>query len=504
MTSFEAMGQAIAMLTSSWDPWIVVVPGLLIGLFGAALPGISGSLTMALCLPFTLHMDFLTAMMFLTSVYTGGGFGGAVPAILINIPGTPAAVATAFDGYPMARVGRHNEALGLGLCASVCGMILSYLMLIAVVSPMASMVLKLGPTEMLFIVLWGLTLIATLRGGSITKGLIAGLVGLLIGSIGIGTRGDIRGTMGFDLLLDGVPSIPAMLGLFAAAELFNTVQASYLVEKAEVRRPDLRGIWSGVVAAFRYPATLVRGSLLGAWIGALPGVGAAVANLVSYSDARRRAGNPDSFGKGDPRGVVAAESADSSAEGGAMATLLALGLPGGGATAVLLGAFAMHNINGGPRFLSEQSDLVYAILLGAMSHGFILLPVGIAFIYMASALVKIPNRLLVPAVIVLSIFGTFAMTGTMMGPIVLTAFALLGWLMTRHDYPVAAMVIGILLSRVTEGNLLRVYQLSGGEPSFLLSRPIALLILTLLVLSLAYPHLRRWRRSPRRMRADQT
>lgn len=493
MIIFESLQEAVGILTSSWSPWLVIIPGLFIALVGAALPGISPSLVMALLLPFTLYMDFVTAMMFLTAAFTGGAFGGAVPAILINVPGTPSAVATAFDGYPMAQKGQHNEALGLGLCASAVGMVMSYVLLVLFLAPMATLVLRLGPLEMLVVVFWGLTLIATLRGKSIARGLIAGMVGLLIGTIGIGIRGDIRGTMGFDLLIDGIPPIPAMLGLFAASELFNVARKGYIVQDENIRRPDMRKIISGMRDTFRHPSVLWRGSLIGVLIGIIPGVGSSVANLVSYSDARRRSPTPEEFGTGSPSGVVAAEAADSSSEGGSMATLLALGLPGGGGTAVLLGAFAMHNITGGPRFLAEQSGIVYAILLGNIVQGIALVAVGLVFIYFASSIVRVPMRLLVPGVIALAVFGTFAITGTILGPAVLLCFGLLGWLMARHDYPVAAMVIGILLASGTEGNLLRTYQLSGGDVSFILQRPIALTIFALLIVSLLLPLWRRHR-----------
>ncbi|MEO3388162.1 tripartite tricarboxylate transporter permease [Mesorhizobium sp. CAU 1741] len=481
----------MGLLTSSWQPWLVIIPGLLVGLVGAALPGISGSLTLALCLPFTPYMDFLTAMIFLTAVYTGGGYGGAISAILMNVPGSPSAVATTFDGYPMARAGLHNEALGIGLCSSAIGTLVGYILLIIFLMPLASMVLRLGPVEMLAVVLWGLTLIATLRGDSMAKGLVAGFAGLLIGTIGIGIRGDFRGTMGIDLLLDGVPVIPAMLGLLASAELFKLAGGGYLVSSEAARRPSMSRILKGMVSVFRHPGTLLRGSLIGVAIGGVPGVGSSVANLLSYADVRRRSADPESFGKGNPEGVIAAESANNSAEGGAMATLLALGLPGGGATAVLLAAFSMHNVTGGPRFINDNIDIVYAILISNVVQAFGLAIVGVFFIYLAGSIVRVPLRLLVPSVFVLSTFGTYAMTGTMIGPSVLVVFSLLGWIMVRYGYPVAPMVIGLLLAPPTEGNLLRSYQLSGGDVGFILERPIALVILGLLVLSLLWPVLRR-------------
>jgi putative tricarboxylic transport membrane protein len=487
MIDFSAMTEALRLLFGSWMPWLVMVPGLAIGLVFGAVPGLTTSMAMVIFLPLTLYMDFLSAMIFLTSVFTGGGFGCAIPAILVNIPGTPAAVATTFDGYPMAQRGEHNEALGLGLAASTFAEALSYVILLLLVVPIANFVLKLSSPEMLIVGLWGLTLIAALRGRHYARGLLAGIFGLLLGTIGFSARGDIRGTLGIDLLLDGVPEIPALMGLFCAAELFKLMRTDYIVAKAEAREVSMRRILSGVRETFRHPRILVRGSLIGVVIGAVPGVGSAVANLLAYSEARRTEPRPERFGTGDPRGVIAAEAANSSSEGGSMATLLALGIPGGGATAIMLGAFAMHNITGGPRFIAENTPLVYAIIFSNLVQSLALMVVGIAFIYLAGTIVKTPVRVLVPSIFAVSVFGCYAITGNIAGPVTFFVFTLIGWQMQRYDYPVAATVVGLLLAHLVEGEALRTYQMSGGDPAFLLERPIALVLFALLVLSLAWP-----------------
>jgi putative tricarboxylic transport membrane protein len=432
-------------------------------------------------------MDFLTAIIFLTAIFTGGGFGCAIPAILINVPGTPAAVATTFDGYPMARRGEHNEALGLGLAASSFAEALSYVMLLLLIEPISRAVLKLGPAEVFVVAIWGLTLIAALSGRNFARGLMAGLLGLLVGTVGFSDRGDIRGTMGIDYLLDGVPDLAALMGLFCAAEMFKLVRTDFIVAKAEAREVSLRRILKGCRMAFNYPASLIRGSLIGVWIGVVPGVGSSVANLIAYSEARRTAKDKASFGKGNPNGVVASEAANSSSEGGSMATLLALGIPGGGATAAMLGVFAMHNITGGPRFISDHKEIVYAIIFANFFQTIALMVVGIGFLYVSSAIVKVPVRILVPTVLAVAVFGCYATVGNMSGPVTFVVFALLGWGMARFGYPVAATVVGLLLAKLTEGELLRTFQLSGGELGFLLERPIALVFALLLVCSLFLP-----------------
>jgi putative tricarboxylic transport membrane protein len=484
MIDLAAFGAAVAMLAGSLEAWIWVVPGLLIGLLFGALPGISVSMAMALVLPATLYMEFLPAIIFLTSVYTGAGFGGSIPAVLINIPGTSSAVATTFDGYPMARQGRHNEALGAALFASCIGVLVSYLVLLLLVQPMAEVVLRIGPYEMAAIGIWGMVLLGSIGGANVAKGLFASGLGILFGTVGMNTAGYMRGDLGIPWLLDGIPTIPAMVGLLAASQLFALVNAKFIVEAEAERRISLRRILAGGAMVLRNPLTLLRGAAIGVFVGAVPGIGSSIANLLSYGEAKRSAADPEAFGKGDVRGVIAAESANSSSEGGSMATMLALGIPGGGATAILLAAFAMHNVVGGPRFMEQSRDVVYAIILSNFAQAAILVPVGTLFVYGASTIVRLPLRYLIPSVLVVSTMGAFAIEGSIAGPITLFVFAVLGWLLSRHGFPVAAVVVGLLLGRLIETELLRAWQLAGGDPWYVLNHPWAVVIVALMLLSL--------------------
>ncbi len=486
MIDLSALAGAFDLLGSFWQPWLVVPVGLMIGLIFGCIPGLQTSMAMAIFLPATLTFDFLSAMLFLTAIFTGGMFGGGVSAILMNIPGTSSAVATTFDGFPMARQGKHNEALGIALGASAIGTVIGYVLLMLLIQPLSGAVLQLGPTEMFVIVLWGLTLIATLRGKFLGRSILAGVLGLLIGTIGMSPNGVIRGTFGSDYLLDGVAVVPAMIGMFAASELFGIANKTHLSE-ADTRAVSFRAVLSGVRDSLRMPGVIVRGSLIGTLIGAVPGVGSSVANLVSYSETKRRAPDPETYGQGNPRGVAASESANSSSEGGGMVSLFALGIPGGAGTAVLLAAFSMHNITGGPRFLRDQADVVYAVILANIAQGILLLFIGLFVIQFLSAIVKVPLRLLIPSVLVMSAFGAFGLTGTMAGPVTLLVFAVIGWLMRRYEYSVPAAVIGLILGSMAEGELLRSYQISGGNFSFVLGRPITLVLAALLAASLFLP-----------------
>jgi putative tricarboxylic transport membrane protein len=433
-------------------------------------------------------MDFLQALIFMTAMYSGALFGVAIPAVLLNVPGSASAVGTTFDGFPMARAGKHNEALGLALASSCFGQASAYTLLLLLAGPIAAFALKLGPPEMLVLSLWGLTLIARLRGRNFARGLLAGAFGLLLGTVGLSARGAPRGTFGIDVLLDGIPTVPAIVGLFAAAELFNLVGKEFIVEDQTRRRVNALGILAGMRETFRHPKVLIRGALIGSGIGLLPG-GHAIANLLSYSEARRTAKDPEKFGTGDPRGIIAAESANASSEGGSMATLLALGIPTGGATAVMLVAFSMHNITGGPSFMRDHADIVYAVILSSLAQVAVLAVVGFAYTFVAGFVVKVRLRVLAPTVLALAVIGAYSLSQSMAGPITLALFAVIGWLMQRFDYPVAATVVGLLLGRLTEGSLLRTFQMSGGHPEFMFTRPIAMVILLLLLGSIAAPYI---------------
>jgi putative tricarboxylic transport membrane protein len=484
MIDVGAFSSAVNVLTSSMDAWIWVLPGLAIGLFFGAMPGISITMAMALFLPMTLYMEFLPAIIFLTSIFTGAGFGGSVPAILMNIPGTSSAVATTFDGYPMCRKGMHNEALGAALGASVTGALISYFVLLFLIVPLSNIVIRMGPFEMLGIAIWGMLMLGSLAGASLVRGLLAGVLGLLIGTVGMNTAGYMRGTMGVPQLLDGVSAVPALMGLLAASALFNLVNAKFIVEEGGGREISVPKLLKGFFSVLNHKVCQIRGTAIGILIGATPGVGSSVSNLLSYAEARRTSKEKESFGKGNVEGVIAAESANSSSEGGSMATMLALGIPGGGATAVLLAAFAMHDVVGGPNFIDKSKDVVYTIILSNVGQCLLLFPIGFLFVYFASSIVKVPLRFLIPVTLIAATFGAFAIDGTAAGPVTVAVFALLGWALSRYKYPPSAVIVGILLGGLVEDEALKSLQLSFGNAWYFLERPGALVIFSLIVLSL--------------------
>ena len=483
MIDTAAVREALALLGSSADAWIYVIPGLLLGLIAGAIPGLSVVVALALALPLVQYMDFLPAVIFITSIFTGGGFGCAIPAILINVPGSSTAVGTTFDGYPMTRKGEASRALGIALSSSVVGTLVSYVILFFAVQSMATLVLKLGPSEMFLVAVWGLSLIAILSGKNILKGLLVGVLGMLLGTVGMNAMGTMRGTMGSVYLLAGISTVPAMMALFATPEMLALAGRRRIDSERNDQPLGISEILRGAVEPFRHPAVLFRGALIGTLIGAVPGVGASIANLVSYAETRRRAESPDTFGKGDPRGVIASEAANSSSEGGGLATLLTLGIPGGAATAILLAAFSIHNITGGPRFVADNMDIVYALVFSNFAQAIALLVVGLMVIRIASLVVRVKIRFVVPSVFALTVIGSYAYSGNMSGPVTMLVFVPLAWALRRYRYPVPAAVVGLLLGGMVESQLVRTMQISNGDLSYFINRPISILLFAALMLS---------------------
>lgn len=500
MLDFSALLAAFHLIGTSAQAWIWIVPGLFVGLAFSAVPGVSISMALAIVLPLSVYMSFIPAIVFLTSVYTGGVFGGSVPAILMNIPGSPSSYATTFDGYPMTLKGQQSEALGYALFSSTFCCMLGYLVLLFLIEPMAGVVIKIGPLEMFAVALWGLALLGTLGSEYVSRGVLAAAFGILLGTIGMNTAGFVRGTLGIPYLLDGVSPIPAMIGLLAAGQLLTLVTKDYIVDAGSARKVSLRRILVGCWGVFQYPIVLLRGTLIGLVMGIVPGTGSAVANLIAYAETKRTAKDSATFGQGNPKGVIGAEAAVASGEGGSMATMLTLGIPGHGAVAVLLAAFMMHNVVAGPSFIREHKPIVYAIIINNILESIVLLGVGLLFIYAASHVVRLRTRYIVPVVLMLAVMGTYSIDGSISGPITLFVFTIIGAVMVRYKYPLAATVVGLLLGRMLETQAIMSYQLSGGSPAYILQRPGAIAILAVMALSIGGSA---WSKR-RRKRADTT
>jgi putative tricarboxylic transport membrane protein len=478
----------------SWEIPLSIILGLALGTVFGAIPGLTGGMGIAILTPFTFRLPLMPSLVFLTSVYTGGCFGGAISAILINTPGSPASVSTTLDGYPMTRKGLSNEALGISVAASAMGGFIGMVFLLVIMKPLANLALRFGPPEMFMVAVFGLTIISSLHEGGFAKGMLAGLFGMMLGTMGMSSTGAIRGGFHIMYLLDGIPVIPALIGLFAFSELFFLMEKEYITESGETIRRNLRKMLRGFYTAFRYPVNVFRSSLIGVIIGALPAAGATVANIVSYNEAKRLSRHPHTFGEGDPEGVVAAEAANNASEGGAMATMLALGIPGGQATAVLIGAFMLQGLLPGPRLFYKHLHVVYGLISAELVEEVLLVGVGMIVAYYFAGIVTVPTRILIPTIAMFCTIGSFALRNAMFDAYLMFAFGLLGWIMRKHGYPVIAVVLGIILGPIADRELIHTNQLFAGDLSVFFTRPISLALVVMSTLAVAFPYLVRRRR----------
>lgn len=464
--------------------FLLMIVGLIAGIFVGALPGLTATMGVALLVPLTYWLEPVPAMMVLLGVYVGAMYGGAVPAILIRTPGMPAAAATAFDGYPLAQQGRAGVALGMACITGVIGGVFSTLVLMFASPAVAQFALKFGPPEYFALAVFGLTLIASLSAHSLAKGLLMGVFGLLLATIGMDPITAIpRFTFGRQELLDGLPFIAVLIGVFALAEVF------YQVSRKEEGQVPVEQ-WGRVLPTAQemkqvMPATSLS-CVSGTLLGALPGVGGDVAAFVAYDHAKKLSKTPERFGEGSMEGLAAAECANNSVTGGAMIPMLTMGIPGDSVTAVLLGAMMMHGLKPGPELFQKEAGLVGAIVMGLLIANLLVLPIGLLGAKLFAQTMRLPRQYLLPLMIVLCVIGAYAINNSFFDVGIAFLFGLIGWWLKRWDFPLGPLVLGLILGRMVEENLRRSLILSGGSPAIFLTHPIALVLFLGAVLSAGY------------------
>lgn len=479
----------------SFEIFLVMVLGTFWGVLAGAIPGFTSAMSIAILLPVTYSMNPLTAMVFLASTYAGATYGGSITAILLNAPGTPGACATAFDGFEMTKQGKANEALGLAIGSSVVGGTFSYILLLVAMYPIAAFAIKFGAPEMFLLAVFGLTIIASLKEGSFIKAILAGLFGVLVSTVGISPVGTIRATFGFPNLLDGVNQMSAIIGFLAFSELLNMLTKDFVTEETAKVSRSLRKIVEGTIKCLKSPKNLFRSCIIGTLIGAVPAAGATVASFVSYRQAKAASKSPETFGKGNPDGVIAAESSNNASTGGAMITMLALGIPGGGTTAMMLGALMLHGLQPGPNLFMHQMEFVYAIIVALFLSQIVLYIAGLVFSYSLSGILKISTKVLVPTIAILCIIGSFALKNSIFDAQIMFLFGLVGWLMKKYDYPPIAVVLGIILGPMADAEFIRTSIRYGGDYLIFFKRPISLgLIVAIVLASLVPLFLKRYRK----------
>ncbi|HSM42995.1 MAG TPA: tripartite tricarboxylate transporter permease [Afifellaceae bacterium] len=482
---------------------LFVVAGVAVGQFVGALPGIGPVMAIAIAIPFTFVLDPLPAIAFLVGVMKGGLFGGAIPAILINTPGTPDAAATALDGHPLARQGKPAKATKIALYASVTGDTFSDLVLITVSAPLAVLALKLGPVEICALIVFAFSVMAGLVGESMVKGLIAAAFGLLCATVGLDPEhGTPRLYFGYFELFDGLPLTAVAIGTLAVAEIFRRlaavggdVRSTIVTDRAgdpADRRVSRAEYWQ-----CRF--TMLRGALIGTVLGAIPGIGSTAAAFMSYASAQQASSEPESFGTGNIHGVAATESANSAVMGANLIPLLAVGIPGSVSAALLISAFKIHGIQPGPLMFEQQGRLVYGLFGAMLMANAMNLAVGQASLRFWSRVVAAPESVIFAAALLLCFAGVYMATGGLFGVTVMLIFAVIGYAMTAFGYPVVVFVIAFFLGEQFERSLSQTLVILNGEPAALLGHPVAV---ALLALSLVTAWWLGWHR--RQTRADDT
>ncbi len=469
---------------------LVLVLGVLGGLILGATPGLSPTMAVALLVPFTFHMEPATGLILLGAVYTATVAGGAISAILINIPGAPANIATLLDGHPMARQGRAQKALYVCFISSLVGGLFGMVVMVLFTPPLAKIALKFGPSEMFWIAIFGITVMAGLSSGSIFKGLFGGMFGLLISTIGLSP---MLGTPRFvfhDVLTGGVAIVPALIGLFAIPQVFSLMEdlGKQRSDKVEFK-PEKKILFPTIVENLKMVKTLGIGSVVGSIIGVIPGAGGQVAGLISYDQVRKFSKNPRKFGTGVPEGVAAAESANNAMVGPSLIPLLTLSVPGSPTAAVLLGGLLIHGLFPGPDLFRANAEITYTFIASLVLAQVVMCFFGLLLSRYSYGVMRVKNLEMIAAVTILSVFGTYSVQNSFDDVIVMFCLGTLMYIGRKVGFSGAPVVLGIILGAIAEDNLIKgkmIAETDVGVFSYFFTGPFNIAIILLCAASIAY------------------
>jgi len=464
--------------------------GVALGIVIGALPGLTATMGVAILLPFTFGMDPVSGLLMISGVFFGGIYGGSVTAILLKIPGTPAAAATAMDGFELTKKGMAGIALGTATLSSFLGGMASVIVLIFLAPVLAGFALEFSASETFALAVFGLSIIASISGASVVKGLISGFLGLLIATVGLDPMGGFpRFTGGYTELFN-VPFIPVMIGLFAAAEAFKSL------EDPKVRLGMAAALGRIIPPWATYRAmlgTVSRSTILGIVIGIIPGAGADIAAYVAYNEAKRFSRTPENYGKGELAAVAACESGANGCTGGALLTMLTLGIPGDAVTAVMLGALTLQGLQPGPLLFKEHADLVFTLFAGMIFCYVAMLVMGLGSLRFMGRILQMPKSVLTPVILMLCVVGTYAINNSLFDVGIMLAAGIAGYFMQKWDFPASPVVLALIMGPMAEASFRRALSLSGGSYDFLYTRPITAVLLTVAILTLLLPLVKRWR-----------
>lgn len=446
---------------------LAVLGGMVIG----AIPGLTSTMAVGVLLPFTLFLDPLTGVLILVGIGKGSLFGGSISAILMNVPGTPAAACTVIDGYPLAQRGQAGRAIETALWASFIGDLMSVVALVLLAGWLASFGQQFGPKEFFALILLSLTVIAALSQSGLLRGVCGGMLGLLLGTVGLDlVNATPRFVFGSDDLAEGIPFLPLLIGLFALPDIIE----HYMTKARELKAQAIDTTRYSRTDFRKTLPTILKGSAIGITMGAIPGIGATASTFVSYAEAKRSAPDRDEFGKGALSGVAAAESANSGTKAATLIPLLALGVPGDVITAILLGAFYFHGLSPGPLLFQQNLPFIHALYIALFVSGFCILLFGYGLKRWMTLIASIPRDLLYPPIVFLTIIGAYALSNTMFAVFTMFAFGVLGVILRRLRIPAPTVLIGFVLSALLEDNLRRALLISRGDIADLFQSPLAL------------------------------
>lgn len=449
----------------SWMNLAAVVIGVIAGICVGALPGLSATMAISVLIPFTFGMDPLVALGMMAGIYNGAMYGGSIPAILLRIPGTPAAVATSFDGYPMAQQGKGGYALQVAVVSSAIGGVASALVLMLLAPPLARVTLLFGPAEIFWVAVFGMSAIVFLLGGDILKGLVSACFGVFVSLVGADTiTGYDRYTFGHLELLDGINIVVLLVGLYALPPAIALLEEQRELDTSNAGRLNTVSIWRAIPSMLKYWKTWLRSSVIGVFIGILPGAGGSMAAFLSYNEAKRNSRHPERWGQGEPEGVAAAETSNNADTASALIPALTLGIPGTAVAAVMLGGLLIHGLQPGPMLFRDNPDIVFGFMWQFLFAAILLVALGGSLATNSFAQVlKLPRPLLGAIIIALVFVGVYSINGRMFDVYLMLGFGLIGYFMDKLQFPLPPVVLGLILGGFAEQNLRLALRIGGGD-----------------------------------------
>lgn len=486
------MNQEILANFASVQVWLGLAVGVIGGMVIGAMPGLSGGMAIALLLPVTYSMEPVAALVMLMAIYTAAMTGGSISAILLHTPGTPANAATAIEGYPLTKQGRGLEAVGMSMLSSGIGGLASAIALLVIAPPLAKVSLMFSEPESFLISIFGLTVIGSLAGNSILKGLLMGLVGLFLATVGTDSvTGVLRYTFGADRLMSGIQMVPALIGLFTISQVMENCEDYKNANKSLLEQNNTalgKKMLPRLREVPRYLWTWAVSSVIGIVVGILPGAGGNIGSWIAYDQTKKHSKEKELFGNGSLEGLAACETGNNAVTGGSMIPLMTLSIPGSPNAAIILGGLLIQGLVPGARLFTTQASTTYSILIGFALSNILMVFVGLAIARYVVNVVKIPNSILMPVVVSLALIGSYAINASMFDVFVAIAFGALGYLMNKFDLSSAALILGLILGGTAEsGLMLSMVMARGNVLGYFFGRPVCLVLMALIVLSIAGP-----------------